>query len=109
MEVRVLCEAILCLQSKKLKSLGVCCGFVCVSFTSFNLVAPKNGYVYMYIYVSNESPVNVFFESLQVVHTRGPILEETHYYPFGLSMAGISSKVLKTNYAENKYKFNKGS
>ncbi|MBL7733777.1 MAG: hypothetical protein JNM88_21580, partial [Chitinophagaceae bacterium] len=43
-----------------------------------NKVAQKNGYVY--IYVSNESPVNVFFDNLQVVHTRGAILEETHYY-----------------------------
>jgi hypothetical protein len=30
-------------------------------------VAQKNGYVY--IYVSNESPVNVFFDNLQVVHS----------------------------------------
>jgi RHS repeat-associated protein len=31
------------------------------------------------------------------------------YYPFGLSMAGISDKALKSNYAENKYRFNKGT
>ena len=68
-----------------------------------NLIAIKSGYVY--IYCSNESPVNVFFDNLQVTHKRSPILEETHYYPFGLVMSGISSKALN-NSPTNRFKFN---
>ncbi|MEJ0105441.1 MAG: DUF6443 domain-containing protein [Bacteroidota bacterium] len=68
-----------------------------------NIAVTKNGY--LYVYVSNESPVAVFFDNLQVIHTRGPLLEETNYYPFGLTMTGISSKALKSDYVENKYKF----
>jgi len=74
------------------------------SLTLANIKAPKNGYVY--IYVSNESNEYVYFDNLQVGHTRGRIIEEDHYYAFGLKIAAISSRklgdanegLLKNNY-----------
>jgi RHS repeat-associated protein len=65
---------------------------------------------YMYIWVSNETKGwDVFFDNIKVTHYVGPMVEENHYYPFGLVMAGISDKALKGGYAENKYRYNKGS
>lgn len=55
-----------------------------------NIKAPKNGYAY--VYVSNTSDEMVYFDNLQVAHNRGRIIEENHYYAYGLKIAGISSR-----------------
>jgi len=74
------------------------------------LVAPlqtiaKNGY--LYIYVSNQSPQNVYFDDLVIKHYTGPLLQEQSYYPFGLEMAGISGQAMGK--LDSKNKFNGGT
>jgi RHS repeat-associated protein len=62
----------------------------------------KNGF--LYIYLSNESPTDVFFDDLVVRHTTGHLLQEDSYYPFGLQMRGLSSRAL--NRLQNNKLFN---
>lgn len=69
------------------------------------MLIKKSGF--LYVYTSNESPQDVFFDDVVVAQVPSPVLEETHYYPFGLTMTGISSSALKgNNYAENRLKYN---
>jgi RHS repeat-associated protein len=62
---------------------------------------------YMYIYVSNESTlnVNVFFDDLKITHTAGSVLVQANdYYPFGLTMT--PSDYLRTGEKKNDYLYN---
>ncbi|MDR3715835.1 MAG: DUF6443 domain-containing protein [Puia sp.] len=68
-------------------------------------VVAKSGY--LFVYVSNETQGwDVFFDNLTISVRSGRLTEEAHYYPFGLTMAGISDNAVKTQYTTNKYRFN---
>jgi RHS repeat-associated protein len=80
------------------------CGSTGVLQAGSGIGIEKNGY--LYIYVSNTSTAYpVYFDQLHIEHTRGALLEENHYYPFGLVMNGISSKAL-SNTTANRLKYN---
>jgi len=64
-----------------------------------NIKAPKNGYAY--VYVSNQSNNDVYFDNLQVQVAMGNIIEENHYYSYGLRITTLSSRKLGDSYEGN--------
>jgi RHS repeat-associated protein len=69
-----------------------------------NLTVRRNGWLYGYL--SNESNQNVYFDDLIVNHKRGPVVSAQDYYPFGLEIAGLSTKAVGFGGNDNRYKYN---
>ncbi|GAB5524079.1 MAG: hypothetical protein Roseis2KO_19510 [Roseivirga sp.] len=71
---------------------------------STNLNIIEGGYVY--VYLSNEHPTSfdVWFDDLTIVHTKSTILQEDHYYPYGMSIDAISG--IAPQAKSNDFKFN---
>ena len=68
------------------------------------------GAVKAYVYVANETETGVYFDDLQITHHRiipgrGPVIQENHYYPFGMTMAGLQ----KIGNPNHRFTFNEGS
>ncbi|NSL88906.1 RHS repeat-associated core domain-containing protein [Chitinophaga sp. Mgbs1] len=75
------------------------------SLVKEKMIIAKSGF--LYVYTSNESPQDVYFDDVEILDANGPLLEETHYYPYGLEMAGISFNAFPgKNYPANAVKYN---
>jgi RHS repeat-associated protein len=55
---------------------------------------------YAVIFVANESPVNVYFDNIEVSHPHLVVSQETHYYPFGLEIKPLARE------GGNRWKYN---
>ena len=55
---------------------------------ALEIAAPENGF--MYIYVSNNSTQPVNFDNLRIRTIQSAMLEENHYYPYGMLIVPLS-------------------
>ena len=62
------------------------------------------GYIYVYLSAESQTDFNVYFDDFRVVHTKGAILQEDHYYPFGMSINALSSSAPLSK--PNQFKYN---
>ena len=67
-----------------------------------NMVVQKSGY--LYVYVSNESNMNVYFYDVVVNHKSGPVLEVTNFRAFGTEIATWGERAYGK--LQNKYLYN---
>ncbi|HAS39833.1 MAG TPA: hypothetical protein DCS93_05110 [Microscillaceae bacterium] len=67
---------------------------------SLDFDIPENGI--LQVYTANETAdQNVWFDDLKVTFTPQLIVQENHYYPFGLELMGLN----KLNHPEHRWKF----
>ncbi|MCB2379963.1 DUF6443 domain-containing protein [Hymenobacter sp. BT635] len=65
-----------------------------------SIVAPTDGYVQAY--VGNDSDVDVFFDDVEVKYNPTLLVQENHYDPWGLNLAGIERS---SGALENKFQY----
>jgi len=69
-----------------------------------NMTVRRGGW--LYVYVSNESNQDVYFDDLVINHKRGPVVETNSYYAFGMEIPGLNAKAIGfggNNANRNKY------
>jgi RHS repeat-associated protein len=60
---------------------------------------------YMYVFHSCESASKVYFDDFLFTIYQGGLLEEDHYYPYGLAMKSLHTEAIPNN-TPNRYKYN---
>ena len=69
-----------------------------------NMVIRRNGWIY--IYLSNESNQDVYFDNLVINLKHGPLLEQKDYYSFGMENPILCTQALKYQYKSNRLRYN---
>lgn len=67
------------------------------------MVVRRNGWIY--VYLSNQSNQDVFFDNLVVNLKHGPLVEQKDYYSFGMENPALSTQSIKQNYYANRTKY----
>ena len=68
-----------------------------------NMVVRRNGWIY--IYLSNESAQDVYFDNLVINLKHGPLVEQKDYYAFGMQNPSLSTQAIKNQYKNNRYTY----
>jgi len=55
---------------------------------SLEVLLPQAGYATAYM--ATESEADVFFDDIEVEHRQGLLVQQAHYDPYGLELAGLS-------------------
>lgn len=64
--------------------------------SSPNIIIDRPGYVYVYLSNEETTPLEVFFDDLNVEHSLGLVVQTYDYYPFGLTFNSYSPIYTKT-------------